>query len=270
MTTYYQPFIAVTNHSSVLTDDEVKNAIPAFQHATTYAFRSRWGLTCTIHFMPAGSVMPKGAWVFAITDTSDQAGALAYHDVDGHAVPTASIFAKTEQQYGASWTVSLTHELWEALADPECIACGQVSQKQVVAYETADPVESDSLGFTAKGLDGSDVLISAFVTPEWFTPGSDGPWSYPEHLTAAQQISSGGYVSIGTATSTGISWSEKQMRGGELVPAESPYDKPGEDEEQQPADFRTRRVRQRGNLAPHHLQVKGALPEEASFTEAPA
>lgn len=274
MTTYYQPFIAVTNHSTALTDAEVANAIPAFQKAIAYRFRARWGSGGTIHFMPAGATMPSGAWVFAITDTSDQAGALAYHDVDGHDVPTASIFAKTEQQYGASWTVSLTHELWEALVDPELGACFQVSQIEVVALETADPVEADALGFTEPGLDGAPVLISAFVTPEWFVPGSPGPWAYPEAaIRAPLAISSGGYVSIGKATASGISWSEKQMRAGELVDAENPYERPiaHEDVTDEPTvKERMRRVRQRGDgrLAPHHLQFKRSLPQQATFTEA--
>lgn len=278
------PLIAVVNESTVLTDAQVANAIPAFQYSTSYVFRRYWDEGASIHQFAKGVALPKGSWAFAITDTSDQPGALAYHDIDGNAVPTASIFAKTEQQYGASWTVSLTHELWEALADPECVACAQVSQTEVVAYETADPVEDDSFAFTAKGLDGSPVKISAFVTRNWFVPGAPGPYSYPDHiLTKPLALASGGYVSIGKASSSGINWTQNQMRGGELVPAENPYEKPGEDEEgkqdggearraeqaaKQPGDFRLRRVRDRTNLQPHHIRVKESLPEQAEFTAA--
>jgi hypothetical protein len=277
------PLIAVVNESSVLSDQEVANAIPAFQYATAYRFRRYWDAGASIHQFAKGIAVPRGAWVFAITDTSDQPGALAYHDVDGNAVPTASIFAKTEAQYGASWTVSLTHELWEALADPECTACAQISQTELVALETADPVEDDKLGFKVKGADGSDVLISAFVTRNWFVPGAPGPYSYPDGiLSKPLSLAQGGYVSIAKATSTGLNWTENQMRDGELVPAENPYEKPGQDEryaihggdtvedDGRTTEERMRRVRRRGEgrLQPHHLQVKAALPDHAEFTAA--
>lgn len=279
MTVYYSPFVAVINESTVLSDAEVKNAIPAFQYATSYHFRRAWDTGVHIEFMPKGSVLPKGAWVCAITDTSDQAGALAYHDVDGNSVPTLSIFAKTEKQYGASWTVSLTHELWEALVDPELGACFQVSQTEVVALETADPVEADRYGFTAKGADGSPILISAYVTPNWFVPGAPGPYSYPDGiLTKPLQLAPGGYVSIGKATASGISWTQNQMRGGQLVPAtDNPYGDGRDSAEESdadraargletttrslaaaPAEIRLRRVRERGSH----------LPETATFTGA--
>jgi hypothetical protein len=237
--TTISPFIAITNHSTVLSDAEVANAVHAFQTATTYKFRRYWDMGASIHFMPKGSTMPTGAWVFAITDTSDQPGALAYHDIDGNDVPTASIFAKTERDYGASWTVSLTHELWEALADPELAACFQISNTQVVGLEVCDPVEADQYAFTEPGADGTLILISAFVTRNWFVIGSPGPYAYPTGiLSKPLELAPGGYVSIATATSNGLSWTQKQMRNGELVDAD---DNPYED----PDDGPMRRVRHR-------------------------
>jgi hypothetical protein len=212
MTTYYAPFVAIVNESSVLSDAEVAAVVPAFQHAATYMFEKEWSSRCHLAFMPAGSTLPKGAWVFQILDTSDQAGALAYHDVDGKNVPAAKIFAKTEFEYGASWTVSLTHELWEALADPVCLAAAQISQSQLVAYEVCDPCEDDSLAFTVQG-----VLVSDFVTRNWFTPGAPGPWDHTAHLTGPLTLAPGGYVSIATATSTGLKWSQHQAQAGRLV-----------------------------------------------------
>jgi len=212
VTTYYAPFVAIVNESTVLTDTEVAAAVPAFQHAATYMFEKEWTSRCHIAFMPRGSVLPSGAWVFQILDTSDQAGALAYHDVDGKNVPAAKVFAKTEQQYGASWTVSLTHELWEALADPVCLAAAQISQTELVAYEVCDPCEDDTLAFTVLG-----IKISDFVTRNWFTPGAPGPWDHTQHLTGPLTLAPGGYVSIATATSTGLKWSQHQAQAGRLV-----------------------------------------------------
>lgn len=224
MTTYYSPYIAVANESTVLTDAEIEAAIPAFQHAVTYNLRREWGSSCHLAFVQQGAKLPAGAWLFQILDTSDQAGALAYHDVDGKDVPTAKIFAKTEQQYGASWTVSFTHELFEALGDPVCLAAMQISQTEVVALELCDPCEADELGYYLKGGDGLEVLISDFVTRNWFVPGAPGPWDHTGNLKAPLALAPGGYVSIGRCTSTGIHWTQSQARKGELVRMEDSDD----------------------------------------------
>jgi len=233
------PIIAVVNVSTVLTDAQIDNALPAIQAAITSDFAPIWDATATIVRIPKGSAPPVGAWVCTISDTSDQAGALAYHTVT-NGLPSLSVFAKTEQQYGASWTVSLTHEIWEALVDPYCGSAFQISQKQLVALETADPVEADKLGYTRPGKDGKPVLISNFVTPHWFVAGSSGPHDFNKKLSSPLSIASGGYISIATATASGISWSQKQMRNGELVEAVNPYGDADEAEK-----FASRRVRDR-------------------------
>ena len=242
------PVIAVVNVSTVLTDAQIDNALPAIQSAITSDFAPIWDATATIVRIPKGSAPPVGAWVCTISDTSDQAGALAYHSVT-NGLPSLSVFAKTEQQYGASWTVSLTHEIWEALVDPYCGSAFQISQRQLVALETADPVEADRLGYTRPGKDGSPILISNFVTPHWFVAGSSGPYDFNKKLSSPLSLASGGYVSIATAGANGLSWSQKQMKNGELIEGKNPY---GDDDEK----FNSRRVRDRDDR-----------PAEVTFTE---
>ena len=189
------PAVYVVNESSVLTDAQVQNAIPAFQAAVTYDFRPVWDAPCHVTWLPRGSAVPPGGWLCAISDTSDQAGALAYHSLDGKAVPTLSVFAKTEQQYGASWTVSLTHELFEALADPYCMASmGQ--QLPFYGLEVCDPVEADDLAYGRRAADGTTILISDFVTPHWFIPGAPGPYSYRANVSKPLELAKGGYASV--------------------------------------------------------------------------
>jgi hypothetical protein len=190
------PLIAVVNHSTVLTDDEILNALPAFQHACHYDFHPRWDAGCSLHFYPAGKTIPKGSWVYVIADDSDVAGALAYHDVDGNDVPTLFNFAGTEKRYGASWTVGFTHELWEALADPDIRGAEEQDNGSFYAREVADPVESDEYGYEVPGADGSPILISDFITWNWFAPGSPGPWDFTESCSRAGQILPGGYMSV--------------------------------------------------------------------------
>lgn len=190
------PIVAVVNHSTVLSDDEIKNALPAFQHAVAYDFRPHWDAGATLYFYPAGSPIPAGAWVYVMADDSDQAGALAYHDVDGNDVPTLFNFAKTEQHYGASWSVGFTHELFEALADPDIRGAEEQDNGTFYAREVCDPVEDDSFGYTRPGADGSPILISDFVTWNWFSSTAPGPYDKGGHCSKPGQILSGGYMSV--------------------------------------------------------------------------
>ena len=48
-----------------------------------------------------------------------------------------------------------------------------------LAQELCDPVEDDSLAYSKNG-----VMVSDFVTPKYFVPGSAGPWDFGEHLSA--------------------------------------------------------------------------------------
>lgn len=60
-----------------------------------------------------------GSWWLGIFDDSDVPGALGYHDVTNEGLPLGKVFAGTDIKYEANWTVALSHELLEMLADPE-------------------------------------------------------------------------------------------------------------------------------------------------------
>jgi hypothetical protein len=188
------PLIVVQNESTVLTDAEVQNAIPAFQAAVAYDFRPYWDAGATLVF--GVSPVPAGAWVYVIRDDSDQPGALAYHDVDQSDTPVMFNFAKTEQHYGSSWTVGFTHELFETLADPDIRGAEEQDDGSFYAREVCDPVEDDALAYTRKGKDGSPILISDFVTWHWFSSKAPGPYDFKGHCTKPGQILPGGYMSV--------------------------------------------------------------------------
>src|SRR6266496_218740 len=107
------PLVYVSNTSTVLTDAQIQDALPAFQAAVTLDFAPAWNAPAQLVFGPA----PAGAWTIAVSDDSDVYGALGYHDVQGSS-PIAKVFARTDIDNGYSWQVTLTHELFEMLADP--------------------------------------------------------------------------------------------------------------------------------------------------------
>jgi hypothetical protein len=187
--------IAILNESTVLTDAQVQPVVAALQKQVTNDFCPAWGLAVpTLVFIPKGQAAPAGSWQLAVLDNSDQAGALGYHDVTAEDLPLGKVFAADDLKDGVSWSVTLSHELLEMLADPliNLTAVVQTAQKsgRIYAYEDCDAVESDSLGYQIDG-----ILVSDFVLPSWFVPGAPAPYDHMKKITKPLELLPGGYIS---------------------------------------------------------------------------
>jgi hypothetical protein len=185
--------IYVSNVSTVLTDAEVLDVLPAMRRQTYHV--QEWWRTAVEQLIFDPTPVPD-AWQIVIADDSDQAGALGYHDYTPNGRPISYVFAKTDQQYGYSWTVTLSHELVEMIADPWISALMQTGDARFHALELGDPVEADELGYLIHVIGHPPVLVSDFVTPNWFVPGSTGVFDHRGHCTEPLQILEGGYAYI--------------------------------------------------------------------------
>jgi hypothetical protein len=128
-------------------------------------FRAYWDLDCTLIFLPSSQRLARGWWQIAVLDNPDQAGALGDHEMSSQGAPLGMVFAKLDLDCGSSWTVTLSHELLETLADPWTNWCAIGSDNKIYALEVADALEADPLGYEIGG-----VLLSNFMTPAWFEP----------------------------------------------------------------------------------------------------
>jgi hypothetical protein len=180
------PMIDVVCEAACLTAAQVGAALPGLQEQVTSDFSPHWGQNAVLTLQPF--VRP-GNWGLAILDDSDQAGALGYHDLTSDGLPMGKVFAKSDLQYGSSWTVTVSHELLEMLADPYCNTCAQ-GPDGFYAYEVCDAVEDDSLGYQSGGIQVSD-----FVLPSWFCSGALGPYDFKNQATQPLQLLPGGYIS---------------------------------------------------------------------------
>jgi hypothetical protein len=185
------PVIAITNQSTVLTDKQVSDVLPALQKQVSSDFCPYWQIDSTLIFLPKGNVLTKGWWQLVIVDNPDQAGALGYHEMTAQGTPLGKVFAKLDIQSGNSWTVTLSHELLEILGDPWIDTCIQGSDNNIYALEVCDAVEADSLGYEIDG-----VLLSDFVTPSWFEPTALDRKDFKQHTTKQFELAVGGYISI--------------------------------------------------------------------------
>lgn len=186
------PVIAITNESTVLTDDEVKAVIPALQHQVSLDFRAYWNIDATLVFLPKGQSLIAGWWQIVVLDDPDMAGALGYHEMSSVGTPLGKIFAKLDKDNGYSWTVTLSHELLEMLGDPDIDTAKQGQDGRFYALEVCDAVEADNLGYEIDGF-----LVSDFVTPRWFNDYvGDDRYSFRKTVTKPLQLAPGGYISV--------------------------------------------------------------------------
>jgi hypothetical protein len=186
------PVIAITNQSTVLSDDQVRAVLPALQNQVSYDFNAFWGVNARLQFLAKDETLTKGWWQIVILDDPDQADALGYHELSSIGSPLGKIFARLDQQVGSSWTVTLSHELLEMLGDPEIDTSKQAADGKFYALEVADAVEADNLGYQM-----DNVLVSDFVTPRWFNDQVEcDRYSFKQRVTKPLELAPGGYISV--------------------------------------------------------------------------
>lgn len=205
--TYHMPTIAITNESTALSDADAQAALYAVQVQVLKHFAPYWGMSAHLHWHDKTAPIVQGAWVVGIFDDSDQAGALGYHDLTEAGLPMAKVFAKTDQDNGLSVSVTISHEVLEMLGDPYVNQVVQIKNDgTALAYENCDATEADDLGYKING-----VLVSDFVTPQWFLPGSKGPYDYKGEVSHPFEILPEGYIGL---WQPGKGW--KQVQNGRV------------------------------------------------------
>ena len=193
--------IAVLNEYNGLTDADIIPVVEALSIQVKQHFAPIWGIDADLTYYPAGNQPPLDAWQLVIFDTSDQAGALGYHDLTNMGLPMGKIFAGTDKKYNSSWTVTASHELLEMLGDPDVNLCavaeGQDQTTLLYAYEVCDACESDQFGYTIHA-GGQDILVSDFVDPAWFETivYPNAQFDYQRKITAPFQLLPGGYIPV--------------------------------------------------------------------------
>lgn len=205
------------NESTEATDAEAQQVMAALQTQIDRDFGPVWGIGCQLHFVAKGGKPNAAHWWLVLLDTADQAGALGYHDLTDGGLPIGKVFVKTTKDDGGIWSVTASHELMEALADPWINLCvltqvfpGSGNQPVLVAYEVADAPEDDQFGY----MIGS-VKVSDFVYPAYFEeqPVSGAKLDHMDHIKQQFEILPGGYLSI-LQISAAQGWQQVTNRQG--------------------------------------------------------
>jgi hypothetical protein len=201
--------ILLINQSTVISASELAAAATAFQIQVKLHFAPLWAIDPnSLRVWYANQPYAGYDWLFLL-DNTDQANALGYHTVLSGGQVGGFVFAKTDQAAGVPWTVTLSHEGLEMLANPyvDLMAYGSyLGNAALRPLEVGDPTESAT--YKINGLD-----FSNFVTPNWFHSGAPGPYDYLRRIGAPLQLDSGGYMSIATTLGQ---WTE--VFGEKLAP----------------------------------------------------
>jgi hypothetical protein len=183
------PDIAVFNQATTPLGLDLDKLVAALQKFVTDYVVPVWGTPARL---VKTTGFKKDAWAVVFLDTADQAKALAYHDLTPDGFPLSKVFVKTIADAGASLTVAASHELVEMLVDPaiNLLSLGP-DPKAAYAYESADPVEDDSLAFSVNGFKMTDFVYPSYF--ENFRKPNSTKFDYRGKVTRPFQILAGGY-----------------------------------------------------------------------------
>jgi hypothetical protein len=179
--------VTVINQSTVVNDSDLLKAVEAIQIQVTRDFAPHYtGCDATL-----GVNLDSYDAYLLICDDSDTPGALGWH-TDDDSKPYGKIFAKTDINDNLSWSVTLSHEILELLADPTAVLTSKnIHTGTEYAYEVCDACEDDEFAYLI-----NDIKVSDFVLPQWFTGEEVEHYDYGQHLTVAGKLLPGGYISI--------------------------------------------------------------------------
>jgi hypothetical protein len=189
--------------------------LEALQIQVNRDFAPLWGVHVRLGTAKDPASVEAGSWYLLITDNSDQAGALGWHDQTGGR-PYGEVFVLPAQQGNVALSTVLSHELLEMLADPWVNSLVQYQDAQgaqnLAPLEVCDPVENDEYNVVTS--DGTPVAVSNFVAPGYFNQATKTPalLDFLQKLTGPiPAMTAGGYISYLPITANGT-WQQLGVR----------------------------------------------------------
>jgi hypothetical protein len=165
--------------------------LPVFKTQWNRDLDPVWGVgQSTFQRVAKGTRPGSGTWWVVFLDNSDQADALAYHDLTNEGLPISKVFVKSIEADKSSLSVGATHEICEMAVDPWLNGAYQDTHSVFWAGEVCDPVEDDQYGYLI-----GDTLVTDFVTPAWFGYShATGNIDFKQHARKPFEVLTGGYA----------------------------------------------------------------------------
>jgi hypothetical protein len=172
--------ISIINHTNgQISDEELQTACRAINRQIQEDFVPYWSMSATLRLEGRSAEEPnkievpdmRGDAVLYLWDKTDVKGALGYHSQNNRGIPFGFVFTEISQSIGEPWSVTLSHEALELLADPETnlLVMGPHPKEDRDVFhwfEMSDAVQAETYQ-----IDG--VAVSNFVLPLYFTGTRD-------------------------------------------------------------------------------------------------
>lgn len=173
--------ISIINHTNgQISDEELQGTIRAINRQIAEDFEPYWSLGAQLRLEGRSSKKPgkqgladmRGDAVIYLWNETDVPDALGYHDRNNRGIPYGFVFTQLSAELGENWTVTLSHEALELIADPEANLLVQgphpADPNLTVFhwYEMSDAVQAETYKI-------DDVEVSNFVLPLYFTGGEE-------------------------------------------------------------------------------------------------
>lgn len=163
----------------------------AIQKQVSRDFGPIWNVEATVDAFNKLEDVPVGYWHVLLKDELSNSAA-GVHKLDHSKQPFALVALTT------NWTVFMSHEVLEMLADPQGnltrVGNSLESKQGRVQYllEVCDPCQSSQFAYTV-----NSVMVSDFYTPEYFDPVKSTAvrYSFSGHICGPREVLDGGYLS---------------------------------------------------------------------------
>jgi hypothetical protein len=193
--------VSIVNRSnkSIVKDDDLKDFVHgALRKQISDDFFPAWKINAELTVTDKPQA---GSWWLVILDRADQSRWFGYH-VTSDGLPLGKVFAQTIDRKDCNWTVSVSHELLEMLADPDmnrmvCDNCFDPTKlpapgdknARFYALEVCDPCASDDDSYAI-----GNSRVSDFVLPSWYQKEGKAPFDRNGKILQPFSLSHGGYV----------------------------------------------------------------------------
>ena len=171
--------ISVVNFTKTLKDEDVHAVIRAINTQIELDFEPYWHLNARLRLECPGARLDRqaprelrGDAILYLWDRhGDMPDAVGYHDKNHHDLPFGFVFTQIAKEMKEPWSVTLSHEALELIADPEANTMvagphpGQSHRKVFYWFEMCDAVQEET--YRVQGVE-----VSNFVLPSYFTPRS--------------------------------------------------------------------------------------------------
>ncbi len=192
---------------STLSFSDLTQVSAAVSKQVARDFGPIWGVNATVDPFVSLKDVPSGYWPVIVKENIGEPSAAGFH-TDKNGNPFALV------QFSASWSLTVSHETLEMLADPfgnrvvASVSPRDNKSRVEILVEVCDPSEDDSFSYTING-----VAVSDFYTPHYFDPVASAgvAYSFTNAIKKPRQVLKGGYLSYHDLTTD--HWMQIQMFG---------------------------------------------------------